>query len=178
VTLPPLGWGEFTTAALFADVPLPERIRVQVTVESGSADVQAFVVDSLTDDGVIYEAVPRNPIAPPPSPPVAPGIWGAADGKEGLKVDAGKIVVDRFCRTGTFPQPVRLDSLGGFAVVGDYAVSLGPAGNFTALLSGSTDGQTATITISSLEGVPFDPPKTYILGMPYTVPPGPCPVEY
>ena len=178
VSLPPLGWGEFTAAALFADVPLPERVRIQVTVESGSADVQAFVVDSLTDDGVLYAAVSRNPIAPPPSPPLAPGIWGAANGAEGLKVDGDRIVVERFCRTGRFPQPARLDALGRFAVVGDYFVTAGPAQVFTSVLSGVTDGRTATLTISPLEGIPPDSPQTYIFGMSYTVPPGPCPVEY
>lgn len=179
VTLPPLGWGEFTTAALFGSVALPERIRLQVTLDSGSAGVQAFVVDSLTDDGVLYEAVPRNPAAPPPSPPLAPGIWGAADGSEGMKVDAEKIVVERFCRKGTFSQPVRLDSLGRFAVVGDYDVRLGPPVDFTAIFSGVTDGQTATVAISRLEGaLAIDLTQTYILGMSYSVPPGPCPIEY
>ena len=176
-SLPALGWGEFNLADLFAPVPLPDRVRVNVSVESGSADVEAAVVDSFTNDSVLYRALPRVALPRPPAP-LPPGTWGAADGAEGLKVDAAKIVVDRWCRTGAFPQPLRLDALGRFAVIGDYVVNIGPVSGFTAILAGAADGQTATVSIFQLDGAPLDTPKTYALGMPYKIPPGPCPVEY
>ena len=93
-------------------------------------------------------------------------------------MDSAKIVVDRFCRTGTFSQPPRLDSLGRFAVIGDYVVSIGPVAGFTAILSGETNGQTATVSILQLDATLFDTPKIYVLGMSYKLLPGPCPIEY
>jgi hypothetical protein len=175
---PPLGWGEFTLADLFAPTPLPDRVRLQISVESGSANIQAAVIDSPTNDIVIYEAVPRSSAPRPTGPPLSPGVWGASDGTEGLIVDSTKILVDRWCRSGAFPQPSRLDTLGRFAVIGDYVVNIGPLQGFPAIFSGATDGQTAIASILQLDGTPFDIPVTYVLGNPYKIAPGPCPVEY
>jgi hypothetical protein len=180
ISLPALGWGEFNLASLFAGVPAPlnDLVRVRVSVESGSANVQAAVKAFDTHDPFLYEAFPLAPAPHPPSPPLSPGVWGSSDGTQGLKVDATKIVVDRWCRSGIFPQPPRLDSFGRFAVIGDYVVNIGPVLGFTAILSGATDGQTATVSILQLDGTPFDMPVTYVLGNPYKIAPGPCPVEY
>ena len=180
ISLPALGWGEFNLASLFAGVPAPltDLVRVRVSVESGSANVQAAVKDTDTHDPFLYEAFPLARAPRPLSPPLPPGIWGASNGGEGLKVDATKIVVDRWCRSGTFPQPPRLDDRGRFAVISDYVVSIGPVAGFTAILSGATDGQTATVSILQLDGTPLDTPVTYVLGNPYTIAPGPCPIEY
>lgn len=182
ISLPALGWGEFNLASLFAGVfpasPLTDLVRVRVSVESGSANVQAAIKDTDTHDPFLYEAFPLARAPQPPSPPLSPGVWGSSDGTQGLKVDATKIVVDRWCRSGTFPQPPRLDALGRFAVIGDYVVNIGPVEGFTAILSGATDGQTATASILQLDGTPLDMPATYALGNPYKIAPGPCPVEY
>jgi hypothetical protein len=180
ISLPALGWGEFNLASLFFGVPAPltDLVRVRVSVESGSANVQAAVKDTDTHDPFLYEAFPLARAPQPPSPPLSSGVWGSSDGTQGLKVDATKIVVDRWCRSGTFPQPPRLDALGRFAVIGDYVVSIGPVQGFTAILSGAIDGQTATVSILQLDGTPLDLPATYVLGNPYEIAPGPCPVEY
>ena len=170
--LPILGWAEFRLSELFA---VPQTLRIRVSVESGSVNLQAAVLDQ-TNDPVLYEASPRGGRTPTPALP--PGTWGASDGTEGLKVDATKIVVDRFCRSGTFPQPPRLDAFGRFAVIGDYAVNIGPAFGFTGILSGATDGRTSTTSILQLDGTPFDTPVTYVFGNPYKIAPGPCPIEY
>jgi len=180
ISLPALGWGEFNLASLFAGVPAPlnDLVRVRVSVESGSANVQAAVKDSDSHDPFLYEAFPLARAPQPPSPPLPPGVWGASDGMEGLKVDATKIIVDRRCQSGTFPQPPRLDALGRFAVIGDYAVNIGPVQGFTAIFSGATDGQTVTASILQLDGTPFGMPATYVLGNFYKIAPGPCPIEY
>ena len=174
--LPPLGWTEDSLSELFALAPSVSRVRIRVLIESGAADVQAAVVDSSTNDLVLYEAFPRPALLPGPS--LLPGIWGSADGSEGLKVDFAKIVVDRWCQTGTFPQPPRLDATRQFAVLGTYFVNIGPSREFTAALSGLTDGQTTTVSVRLLDGTLILPPTTYFLGRPFALPPGPCPVEY
>lgn len=182
ISLPTLGWGEFNLASMFAGLflasPQTDLVRVRVSVESGSANVQAAAKDTDVQDPFLYEAFPVARAPQPPSPPLSPGVWGSSDGGEGLKVDATKIVLDRWCRSGTFPQPPRLDTLGRFAVIGSYSVNIGPATGFTAILSGATDGQTATVSVLRLDGTPFDPPVTYIRGNPYKIAPGPCPIEY
>jgi hypothetical protein len=174
-TLPVLGWGEFRVADLFPSAG--NHLRVRVTVESGSANMQVAVADSSTNDFVLYEALPRAVASS--TPPLPPGIWGSADGTEGLKVDATTIQVDRHCRKGTFPQPGRLDAHGNFAVVGEYVVMVGPVTGLTAILTGQTDGQKVTVSVSALEGFSLDVPTTFFLGKPYTIPsPGGCPIEY
>ena len=174
--LPLLGWTEDSLADLFAVAPSVNRVRIRVLIESGAADVEAAVVDSTTNDLVVYGAFPRPVFVPGPA--LLPGIWGSADGSEGLKVDPAKIVVERFCQTGTFPQPPRLDATRQFAVLGTYLVNIGPSRDFMAALTGQTDGQTATVSVRLLDSTLLLKPTTYFLGKPYTLQPGPCPVEY
>ncbi len=173
-----LGFAELRLSDLFPSPGPMDRVRLRVSVESGSANVQAAVVDSSTNDFVVYEASPRGNAAPPPTPPLSPGLWGAPDGSEGLNVDARRILVERLCQSGTFPQPLGLDARGRFAVIGDYLVNIGPAAGFAAILSGQTDGQAATISVLRLDGTATGAPRTYVLGKPYTIAPAPCPIEY
>jgi hypothetical protein len=106
------------------------------------------------------------------------GTWGSLDGNEGLKVDSTKIVLERWCEGGTFPQPTRLDREGRFAVLGQYLISIGPGFGTTAILIGSTDGRTASLSVRLIDGSSRGSVKTYVLGTPYTLPPGTCPIEY
>ena len=176
--LKPLGFAEFALANLFALPSGAGRFRVRLSVESGSVNVQAAVVDAITNDPVFLETFPR-PAVRSSTPPLPAGTWGSPDGGEGLLADATTIVVDRWCRKGTFPQPARLDAQGNFAVVGEYVLNIGPAAGFTAILSGKTDGRIVTTAIFRLsDGVSLDTPTTYVLGTPYTISPGPCPIEY
>lgn len=173
--LPLLAFSEDSLADLFPVSPSVNRIRIRVVLESGAADVQAAVVDSSTNDLVVYRAFPPPAFVPVPGLP--PGIWGNADGSEGLKVDSAKILVDRFCQTGTFPQPSRLDAMRQFAVLGNYIVNIGPTFSVTAALTGSTDGLSAAVSVHRLDGTLLLQPTAYFLGRPYTVRPGPCPIE-
>jgi len=183
ISLPALGWGEFNLASLFAGLfpasPLTDLVRVRVSVESGSANVQAAVKDTDVHDTFLYEAFPIAPAPRPLSAPLPSGIWGASNGGEGLMVDTAKIFVDRPCRKGTFPQPPRLDSQGTFATLGDYVVMVGPPTPFTAVLTGQTDGASVTVSVSWIDGTPLDTITTFFLGKPYTLPTsGGCPIEY
>ena len=176
--LKPLGFGEFALPNLFALPSGAGRFRVRVSVESGSVNVQAAVVDALTNDPVFFETF-RRPAARFSSPPLSVGRWGSLDGTEGLQVDVTTIHVERRCRTGTFPQPGRLDPQGNFSVVGEYLVMIGPVAGFTAILTGQTDGPKVTFSVSALEGFSLDQPATFFLGKPYTTPSSAgCPIEY
>jgi hypothetical protein len=174
-TLAVLGWAEFSVAGLFP--ASGDRSQLRVTVESGSANVQAGVVDGLTNDLVLYEASPRAAVSP--SPPLPAGVWGSPDGFEGLRTDATTILVEKFCRNGSFDQPAHLDAAGRFAVFGRFVENAPAPFSFAAILTGQTDGQTATISVSDIFGFNWERPATYTLGKSYKVPsPGSCPVEY
>jgi len=178
-SLPRLGWGELSLADLFAIPASASRVRLRVSIESGSANVQAAVVDRNSGDPLLYESFPRPAVRRSDKPPLAVGTWGRADGLEGLQVGATTILVDRFCRKGTFPQPARLDSKGMFAVVGFYEVNIGPTAGFTAALLGQLEGTTVTIAVFTVaDDRPLDSPGIFHYGTPYTIPPGPCPIEY
>jgi hypothetical protein len=173
-TLPPLGWAEFRVSDLF---PEPGgRLIVRVSVLSGTVSVQAGVVDSAANDLILYEATPRAAISA--DPPLPAGVWGSPDGTEGITADASSILVEKFCRSGVFDQPARLDALGQFTVMGRFVENVGPALVVAAILTGQTDGRTVTFSIADISGSLVESPATYTFGKPYKILPGPCPVEY
>lgn len=179
--LPPLGWGEFALSDLVPGVALPPRVRVQLRVEAGSLDLEAAVVD-LSSAVVLMGELPRGSIAKTPTPPIPVGSWGGApNGMNHLIVDTTSISIFRQCQGGVFPQPLWLDSQGRFAVIGTYTVSVGPALQFDAILSGQTDGRGVTVRVTAIvPGLPLldTNPETFVLGAPFMPFTGPCPIEY
>jgi hypothetical protein len=181
-SLPALSWGEFPLSELFAGVTLPARAGLLVRVEVGSVNVQAMVVDNFSKVPILYEASPRGVRVMPPTPLLPPGSWGGApNGMDHLTVDAASISIYRMCESGAFAQPLWLGAEGSFAVMGIYFVSAGPAFQFDAILSGHTDGHSATIQVMQV-GTAFSlgdtSLETFVLGGPFTPFTGACPIEY
>ncbi len=180
--LPPLGWTQFALSDPMPGVVAPDRRRFQVRVVSGSVSVQAAILDSGENAPVFFEASPPGVRVAPPVPPVPAGAWGGApNGMDHLIVDDTSISIFRPCQNGSFPQPLRLDADGGFGVLGAYIVSLGPAFQLDAILSGHTDGQVATVQvtpISPLLDLVDTNSESFTLGAPFEPFTGICPIEY
>jgi len=179
-TLPPLGWEQVPLDKVFQPPPLRSRLRVRV--ELGSVDLAASVIDDLSSDPVFFETTPRVQHLASVIPPLPAGQWGGApNGKDHLIVDASSISVFRMCQTGVFPQPLSLDAEGNFAVLGTYVVDIGPGILIEAILSGKTNGQTATIRVTPIANSSpiFDTnPETLVLGAPFMPFTSVCPIEY
>jgi len=177
LTLPALGSAEFPLSNI---VPVVSpATRLQVRVGFGSVHVEAAVVGSFGGDLLFQEASPRGSVVP--SGPLIPaGNWGGANGMDLLSVDSVSIQLFRFCQKGVFPQPLRLDSEGSFAVLGSYRIDIGPAIGGDVILAGQLKGQTIRLRVLPLSDFgqkPDSNPETFTLGAPFTPFPGPCPVE-
>jgi len=182
VSMPALGWGEFPLSQLIAGVTPPTRASLRVRVEVGSVNVQAMVVDNFSRVPVLYEASPRGVRVTPPTPLLPSGSWGGApNGMDHLTVDAASISIYRMCESGVFAQPLWLGAEGRFAVMGTYVISAGPSFQFDAILSGHTDGHSATVQVMQI-GTAFSLGdsnlETFVLGAPFTPFTGMCPIEY
>jgi hypothetical protein len=81
---------------------------------------------------------------------------------------------------GLFPQLLRLDSEGSFAVLGRYRIDIGPAIGGDVILAGQLKGHTISLRVLPLSDFGLKPdssPETFTLGAAFTPFPGPCPVE-
>jgi len=178
-SLPPLASSQFPLPALFPGATQPTRVRVRV--ESGSVNVQAAVVGNFGGDLLFHEASPRGSGTRSSKPPIPAGSWGGApNGMDHLSVDSKSIEIFRHCQSGSFPQPLRLDSEGRFAVLGTYSVSVGPGIQFDAILSGQLTEGSVTVRVlplGSSSGVDTNP-ETFALGAPFQPFNGVCPIEY
>lgn len=182
LSLPPLGYGEFPLESALPPASTFRRLHVRVRVREGSLSLKAAVADSVTNDPVIYSALPQVNHLASGAPVVPAGPWGGApNGMDHLIVDTASIGIFRHCQSGAFPQPSSLDAEGRFSVLGTYAVQIGPSIRFDAILSGQTDGHTATVRVTPVgTGVGFldTNPETFVLGAPFQPFTGLCPIEY
>jgi hypothetical protein len=177
LSLPPLGSAEVPLSTIVPVVSPATRVRVRVG--SGSVHVEAAVVGIFGGDLLFQEASPRGS-AGPSSPPIPAGSWGGANGMDHLTVDSVAIQVFRFCQMGLFPQLLRLDSEGSFAVLGRYRIDIGPAIGGDVILAGQLKGHTISLRVLPLSDFGLKPdssPETFTLGAAFTPFPGPCPVE-
>jgi len=181
VILSSLEWREYALPVLFPTATVPAESRMRVRVESGSVHVQACVADNSANDPLYVDASPRGVHPPPPSPLFPAGAWGdAPNGMDHLLVDGVSISIFRQCQNGVFPQPLWLDADGHCGVLGSYAVSIGPALQLDAVLSGQVAGGVATVQVIPIAKdhvVIADKPETFVLGGSYSPFTGLCPIE-
>jgi hypothetical protein len=180
VVLSSLQWAEYALSALFPAATIPSHSRVLLRVESGSVHVQACVADNSANDPLYFDASPRGAHPPPPSPLFPAGAWGdAPNGMDHLIVDGVSISIFRQCQSGVFPQPLWLDADGQFGVLGSYAISVGPALQLDAVLSGQVAAGVATVQITPIVKGSFfaDRSEKFVLGGSYSPFTGLCPIE-
>jgi hypothetical protein len=103
------------------------------------------------------------------------GTWGGVDVV--LTVTATGGTLQRVCASGAIPQPMTLDMSGHFDSPGTYVVSgpgPGPSVNHPARYTGTTDGNTMTLTILQTDDNQTVGPFTLTLGQITNI--GPCPI--